>query len=335
MNVFNNDTDPMILKFHIETLTCKKKATLFSWNEESTYIAWMSDIIKNIFDPIQTREEWGKIIEQVDSKYYGDKYLNIKYSSREEQVWEIIPLTNGKLFILPLKVAEDDSKISEMKEVVDEATGDIILKIPPEKRTNIFWDYFFWIYLVNKPQVDDRGQETSNGYIFYTQKGRTSIRMLIKKLLDKLLPWMTIILQPDTTKKKILDFEASVNRLTYTKNYKPSEIDPNVDDDVKDSIELSIKTEVIVKRKNKRARTMSMFNSSSKKMLRSIANSEILGISLENSSVDMGGTKINQLSFDEEDNIVWIIQNYIEINNNNYNKEHFKELCRSFFNQIL
>jgi len=25
-----------------------------------------------------------------------------------------------------------------MKEVVDEATGDIILKIPPEKRTNIF-----------------------------------------------------------------------------------------------------------------------------------------------------------------------------------------------------
>lgn len=30
MNVFNNDTDPMILKFHIETLTCKKKATLFS-----------------------------------------------------------------------------------------------------------------------------------------------------------------------------------------------------------------------------------------------------------------------------------------------------------------
>lgn len=332
-NSLSGNIKNMILKFHIETLTCKKGATLFSLNQESaSYIDSMSDIIKSIFEPIQTREEWGKTIEQVDSKYYGDKYLNIKYSSREEQIWEIITLTNGKLFILPLKVAEDDSKISEIKEVVDEKTGDIILRIPPEQRTNFFWDYFFWIYLVNSPQLDDRGQEISNGYIFYTQKGRTSIRMLIRKLLDKLLPWMTIILQPDTTKKRILDFEASVNKLTYTKNYKPSEVDPNIDDDVKDSIELSIKTEVIVKMKNKRARTMSMFKPSSKKMLRSIANSEILGISLENSSIDMGGTKINQLSFDDEDNIVWIIQNYIEINNNNYNKDHFKELCLSVFN---
>jgi hypothetical protein len=39
---------------------------------------------------------------------------------------------------LPLKVAEDDSKISEIKEVVDEKTGDIILRIPPEQRTNFF-----------------------------------------------------------------------------------------------------------------------------------------------------------------------------------------------------
>jgi hypothetical protein len=57
-NSLSGNIKNMILKFHIETLTCKKGATLFSLNQESaSYIDSMSDIIKSIFEPIQTREE--------------------------------------------------------------------------------------------------------------------------------------------------------------------------------------------------------------------------------------------------------------------------------------
>lgn len=321
----------MLIKFIADRLQCQIDTWLFPHEWENTYITWISGQIKRLFNPIEIeRTDWEQRKEKIELKRFWWKYLNIRYSSGEDVVWNIIDLPRWKIFILPIKVAEDEWSILDNREVIDWEDWTILYKIDPQ--SNIFSDYFVWIYLTNEVDTDDKWRTNLNWYVFYTQKGKNSIKALVKSLIMELIPWSTILMEASVTKKKIESFEWAVKSIVFKKDVIPTEIAPDIDDSVKQSVSISIKTEIKIKSSSKLENIKAMFPWASKKAFKKIAEKEYLWVKLENMETEIWNTKFWNLWMDENEEIVWIMQDYKEISSREYGLTKFTELCKEFFN---
>lgn len=98
---------------------------------------------------------------------------------------------------------------------------------------------------------------------------------------------MIIITEPDTTKKRIIDFDSAVKSITYKRDFTPIEIDPDFNQDVNDSILVSVKTDIIIKSKNQKKLTKALLKPSSKRVFEKLANNHRFNISIEDASVNV------------------------------------------------
>jgi hypothetical protein len=97
-------------------------------------------------------------------------------------------------------------------------------------------------------------------------------------------------------------------------------------------VSISIKTEIKIKSSSKLENIKAMFPWASKKAFKKIAEKEYLWVKLENIETEIWNTKFWNLWMDENEEIVWIMQDYKEISSREYGLTKFTELCKEFFN---
>lgn len=324
----------MLIKFKVDRLDLHVEKNLFN-TKDLSYINHLRKNIKNIFKPIIIENIFengkDKKIEKIFSQRCWWKLVNIRYQEWIWDIGEIISLKKGKILIIPIKVADDEAKIQETKEVVDEANGTILFRIDPSQQTNIFSDYYVGIYLDDLPEEKDKGIINLTWHVFYMEKWKNRIKLMIKDLIQKLISPSTAYLSPDIKKKKISEFSWSVNNIIYTKDYDVSEIVPDIDENTEKALIIGVKTEISMKYASRKENIKKFFSGWSKKVFKKLFDNESFGITLDRSQVKVWGIKVDRLSLDEEEDIVGIIQNAQEVKPGDYNFDNFKNLCRNYF----
>lgn len=321
----------MLVKFITDHLTCQIDEWLF-WcaNEEWFYINNIREWIKKLFNPVKFDNSgnisWGK----VELRKYWWKYLNIRYEN-SEWIWKIINLKKWKIFIMSIKIADNDDYINDNKEVVNNEDWKVLFKIQSNSNV-VLSDYYLWIYLTNDVQIDDKWITNLSGYIFYTQKWKANIKMLVKELLCDLIPKSNISMIATVTKKKINEFTWTIKNIVYKTEMLPNDIAPDLDDEVKNSLVVSVKTEIKLKSTSKKDELKLLLPKASKRMFREIVDNKKFGVELNKSEVKIWNNKISSLSLDESEEIIGCIQDYREIKANEFTLEKFTEFCNEFFN---
>lgn len=263
----------------------------------------------------------------INAKRYWEKYISIKYlDEKKEKIWSLKDMKKGKLFVMCLKVAEEN-KVDEVKEVVENWKIQFLIS----NKQKIFEDYYVWMYF-NAEKIEEENWLLFTWRIFSVQKWKFNINDSLKLLLNDIYPWYAVSTGYETTKKRIQDFQDAAHKVIIRAQTKPGSISPQLDSNNDDYL-VDVRLELTAKK----------VKSSVKDRIQNIASlntfrNDILAKAVAWKPFEMTNTNIKAsiwgqdvaVSYEEND-IICSLKDSKEMKDSDYNTDWFSKECELYF----